>query len=369
MMAMFAVCFSLSILALPPKRGGLKPVPGYDWMAPRKRAPGKPAPPPVPAEKVVAEFLARLVDNETYDAAARAFVAKQRSTIQPDQLRGFLNLSLSVLSKEFKHALDLIDEDRPAEAADLFERLSRSDDPFLAVAAANLGATAMIDLEQVDRCQAMLDRVRKAHEPIERYTTASDHFRFMLGYCQVHNLAYEQAYATFEDFLKHYPNAPERLRTAATQIMTELARRAPGRLGDVRDLLDYARRRIRNGLVDDRVTERQEEAVALLDNLIEEAEEKEKNSGGGDGSGQGSGRGNSGGNQPQRGAQRSTLPSGGGRVGELRKRRAHPGEMWGRMPPRERREILQALQEQFPSQYRELLEQYYKQLAKDVRAP
>ena len=60
-----------------------------------------------------------------------------------------------------------------------------------------------------------LDRVREAHKPVEPYTTSADHFRFMLGYCQAHNLAYEHAFGTFQDFLKNHPSAPERLRVAA----------------------------------------------------------------------------------------------------------------------------------------------------------
>jgi hypothetical protein len=39
------------------------------------------------------------------------------------------------------------------------------------------------------------------------------------------------------------------------------------------------------------------------------------------------------------------------------------------MPPKQREEILQSIQKQFPSRYRDLLEQYYKQLAKDQPAP
>ena len=45
-------------------------------------------------------------------------------------------------------------------------------------------------------------------------------------------------------------------------------------------------------------------------------------------------------------------------------RRANPGEMWGSMPPAERERILQALRESFPSRYRQLVEQYYEELAK-----
>lgn len=358
---------TLTTSALPPDQS-LPPVPGYDWNAPRRRARGKPAPPPVPPDTIIDAFLEHLTRATDYDAKARAFVTKQYGETPPDALNDFINLSLSILSPDFKRGLDLLDNDEPGPAAKLFETLSRSEDPYLSVAAASLGATALIEQEQITRCQALLDHVRAAHDPIERYTTASDHFRFMLGYCQVHDLEYEQAYATFEDFLKNHPRAPDRLRTTAMQILTELKRRAPGRLGDVRDLLRYARRRIGHGVTDDDVLNRQEEAIELLDALIEEAEDQE-NSGGDGGSGEGKGGGKSGGKNPGGGANRSALPSGSGDVGELRRTRAKPGEMWGKMPPKEREQVLQTLQKQFPSQYRELLEQYYKQLAKDTPSP
>lgn len=354
--------------ALPPK-DPLPVVPGYDWMSPRRRARGEPAPPPVPAEKVVSDFITYEDNNPAVDAAAKSFIHEQREKLDAEGLPDFINGACSIISPDFKQGLELSDADRTPEAADVFEKLSNSPDPYLSVAAANLGATALIDLDLIDRCQMMLQDVADRHKPIENYTTASDHFRFMLGYCQVQNLEYEDAFATFEDFLKNHPDAPERLRTTATQIMTELSRRTPGRIGDVRDLLSYVRRKIKTGSTDDGVLDRQGEAVAILEDLIEEAEQQEKNQGQGDGQGGGTGRGRSQGQKPGGGAKESTLPTGPGHVGKLRGKVATPGEMWGKMPPREREQILQTLQKQFPSQYRELLEQYYKQLSKDATQP
>ncbi len=362
MTCLIAVAVYSSVWALPPKVRS-EPVPGYDWLAPKKAPPREPAPPPVAAEVVVRDFLRSVEAGKHYEAKARQFVLKKWEVGAVDTELGddVIDLALSVLSPTFQQGLNSLDQDQVAEAADAFEQLSEANDPFLSVAAANHAATTMIEMEQIDRCQAMLDRVRQAHKPIEKYTTASDQFRFMLGYCQVHNLSYDQAKGTFTDFLTHYPNAPERLRTAATQILTELSRREPGRLGDVRDLLSYARRRIGNGSTDDGVLDRQDEAIALLDDLIEEAENQEQQGQcdeGGDPSGS---QGN-----PGSGAKRSTAPGGEQRLGELRRNRAKPGEMWGKMPPKQREQILQTLQRRFPSQYRELLEQYYKQLAKDA---
>jgi acyl-CoA reductase-like NAD-dependent aldehyde dehydrogenase len=61
----------------------------------------------------------------------------------------------------------------------------------------------------------------------------------------------------------------------------------------------------------------------------------------------------------------SSLP--GGEAGEdsLRaSQRVKPGESWGAMAPAERERILQALRDNFPARYRQLVEQYYEQLAK-----
>lgn len=362
------IILSASAIGLPPARKS-EPVPGYDWTAPRKRAPGKPAPPPRPASEIVAALVRYVQTSGEYEGSSVAFIVEQEAKTAAEAPAEFPVLAYSVLSKEFERGLNEMDGGAVTEAAATFEALSASADPFLAVTAANLAATALIEMDQVDRCQAMLERVAAACDPIEQYTTSADHFRFMLGYCQVHNLMYREAYATFEDFLKNHPDAPERLVAGARQILTELDRRAPGRIGDVRDIMMYAQRKLRNERIDDDLVDKQYEAVALLDGLIEEAEEQEQQGQGGGEGGSGRGGGSSGGRTPGGGAQQSTLPQGTGDVGELRGRRVRPGETWGKMPPRDREELLQTLQKQFPSQYRELLEQYYKQLARDAATP
>ncbi|HKQ50020.1 MAG TPA: hypothetical protein VJZ71_18235 [Phycisphaerae bacterium] len=321
--------------------------------------------PVVPPEEVIAAFLSHVGASDAYDAKARDFVVKSRDSALADGRGDFINNSLAVLSEPFKIGLDLLASEKPDKAADIFDALSKDEDPYLAVASASLAATALIELEQMDHALEILDRVREAHDPVDRYTLQHDHFLFMLGYCRVHALQYEDALTALTELLARYPAAPDRLRVTATQIVTELSRRSPGGMGDVRDLLNYARRRIHLGETHEPVTVRQKEAVELLTAMIDEAENQEKSKG--KGGGKKGGGAPQGGNKPG-GATRSTTPGGQSQVGELRKVRASPGEAWGKMPPREREEILQTLQRRFPSQYRELLEQYYQQLAKDAPA-
>lgn len=323
----------------------------------------------LPRAEVIEGFLKHVAENEAYDAKGRAFVRKSHETGGRENDQDVIQSSLAVLVPRFRQGLEFADKEQPAKAADIYEELSRSDDPYLAVAAAELAASGFVESEQVDRCYAMLQRVAKGHSPITRYTLSPERFEFMLGYCQVHNLDYEAAQATLEDFLTRYPHAPERLRVTAVQIVTELSRRVPGRLGDVHDLMNAARRGLAQGDTGVVVVGRQERAVALLDDLIKEAEEQEKSQDQGGGGGKGKGGNPNSGNQPGGGAAQSVLPGGPQRDAVLGQAKARPGEAWGKMPPREREEILQSIQKQFPSRYRELLEQYYKELAKDQAAP
>lgn len=330
-----------------------------------------PETPRISTDEVIKGFLADLDSREPFPAKAREFVKNSAAKIDPDRRQSFLNDSLALLSDGFRIGLEAYERDDAKTAADLFEALSIDENPYLAVAAANQAATVLVDLEQLDRCRQLLASVMEAHPDIERYTLDPENFVFMLGYCQLHNLEYEASTGTLGAFLSRYPESPERLRITATQILTELQRRVPGKMGDVRDLMNFARRRIKNGDTGEVVASRQAAAVELLNAMIQEAENQEKNKGGckkcGGGKCKG-GHGNpQGNNNPGGGAKQSTLPGGDSRMGELRKTQARPGEEWGRMPPREREQILQTLQRQFPSQYRELLEQYYQQLAKDAQ--
>jgi tetratricopeptide (TPR) repeat protein len=317
--------------------------------------------------KIIADFVQAVEANQDYDARGRAFV-KEAYAQRSDSLNAsFINECLAVLSPAFRAGLELMENDRVADAADVFATLSEGSEPYLAVAAANQAAAALVELEDIERCQTILEHVDETHDPVDRYTLSPDNYFFMLGYCRVHTLKYDEAEEILKAFLTRYPEAPQRLRITAQQILTELQRRSPGKLGDVRDLMALAGRRMRRGDAGEDVIKPQTEALAMLDKLIEEAKDQENsksNSGGGSSSR--SKKSGKQGQMPKGGAARSMLPEGQGTEGELRKTRAKPGAEWGKMPPKQREQILQSLQKEFPGRYRELLEQYYESLAKDA---
>jgi tetratricopeptide (TPR) repeat protein len=195
---------------------------------------------------------------------------------------------------------------------------------------------------------------------VDLYTPYADEMAFLKGYVELQNLKYEQAVKSLQNMLHLYPDAPQRLRVTARQMLAELQRRVPERLGDVADLMVYAGRRLGHDHTGEGVQDAQQRAIDLLDQLVEEAEQNERGGGGGSGGGSAGGQ-----RSPQSPMEQSQLPGGGRQTENLRNtRRIRPGEAWGSMPPAERERILQSLRDSFPSRYRQLVEQYYQELAK-----
>ncbi|MEE8170279.1 MAG: hypothetical protein V3T70_07005 [Phycisphaerae bacterium] len=328
---------------------------------------------PAPAKAVKREFIAHLRGSRRFGDEAVRFVSEHLDGPANRGNEAWLDEALAVLSPEFRRGLDAASEQNfEAALARLSPLAEADDDPYVAVNAAFFAAQALLEEDRVRDTLGLLGAVMERHAPFTRYTTHAAELTFLLAYVQVHMLQYDAAAATLDDFLDHYPDAPERFRVTARQMQLELRRRDPGGLGDVQDLMNFSRRELELRQTDDAVVQRQVEIIELLDRLIEEAQQNERE---GEGEGQSEGGG---GGRDQRQAQRKQSRGGGPRdQSQLSRgsraaadrlesaRRARPGQAWGAMPPREREQILQSLQKQFPSQYRDLVEQYYRQIAKE----
>ena len=110
-------------------------------------------------------------------------------------------------------------------------------------------------------------------------------------------------------------------------------------------------RDIRKQKTDKPVQVDQEKYIEQLDELIEQFEERERQS-----SGPASGLGPS--NNP---ADSSALPEGESTVGNLNNRPTL-ADRWGDMKDRDREKIESEVQNALPPQYRKMLEEYYKKL-------
>tara|TARA_R110002072_G_scaffold264409_3_gene423155 strand:- start:24827 stop:25888 length:1062 start_codon:yes stop_codon:yes gene_type:complete len=166
----------------------------------------------------------------------------------------------------------------------------------------------------------------------------------------------DAAIPRFNAFLAWFPEASERLRSAAHQRVLELELQKESRLHMLADGMKKTTRDLRKKKTDKPVQLDQEAYLEELDELIEMFQEMEKQS-----SGPASGLGPS--NSP---AASSALPGGEGKVGNLNKKPSL-ADRWGDMRDSERKKIMADVQNTMPPQYQKMLEEYYKKLGKADR--
>lgn len=327
------------------------------------------APVRVEPAQVVKAFDEHLKGLATLDAAAREAIA---GIWRPDEkdadARAQMSSVVAILSREYKQALDALDADQAERASEIVQPAVAVADFYVAAHARTLAARALLEQDRIAEGRKLLESLYESRDDLLARTFLAPEVMFLLGYCRLQDVDYAGAAAVFQEFEQRFPEAPDQYRLPARQMLQELSGRKPEGLGDVSDLMDYAGHQLRHARANDVVQTRQARAVELLDKLIEDAEQREQQqqqqqqnqqSPGGPGSPQGN-------RQPQRGADRSVAPPGQGRVGDLHSSgRARPGEQWGKMRPEERERVLQALRQNYPSRYRQLVEQYYKQLSKE----
>jgi hypothetical protein len=118
------------------------------------------------------------------------------------------------------------------------------------------------------------------------------------------------------------------------------------RMGDIRRRLDLGR-------AGEKVQKVERGVIESLDKLIKKLEEQQQQQQGG---------GSSDNIQSSRPAPDSQLIGGKG-PGDVERRRIGSESGWGDLPPKEREAALQQISREFPSHYREVVEQYFRRLA------
>jgi hypothetical protein len=302
-------------------------------------------------------------------ARAAEALAQSRQRNEPDAAaENFVPDGLALLYPEFAGAMAAFDNDDFVTASERFAALRTRDDPYLAANAGYFYARCLVErglLEETEQVAAAMT-AEDAHP--EQFTPYAAHLWFLRGFAQASNLRPAEATESLERVQRDFPDAPEAVRVGARQMLLELRWREVGTLDEIGARMGYAAGRLGVRDATPRVRERQDEAVALLDKLIQDAQDREQQQKSQSGrSGRSGGR-----DQRQSGPpgaaprEVSDSPVGPGGSRNLHGAdKADPGEMWGKLPPAERERILQSLRTRFPSRYRELVEQYYRSLAEE----
>jgi len=179
----------------------------------------------------------------------------------------------------------------------------------------------------------------------------------------------EQATRSITRLLDDVTDAPDRYKMVATLMFFEMQNWSPDPkdLANIEKLMDNSGRRLDLARAGKETQEIQKKIVFRLDEIIKEAENKQKQQGQCNGGNCPNGScpgGQSGGNttQPSNPANDSVIMGGAGAGKVDDKKLRQYAEQWGTLPPDKRAEIVNETTRDLPAKYKPMIEDYFKSL-------
>ncbi len=152
---------------------------------------------------------------------------------------------------------------------------------------------------------------------------------------------------------------PVRFLTVAELMQADLQALQVDSLDEIARIMDSVRVRLALGRAGKRVRSEEDEVIEKLEKLIKKKEEQQQQ--------QQQQMAQNGGSQSNPSAQPmpdSMLP-GGRSSAEVDPKKLGKNSEWGDLPPKKREEALQSLGKDFPSHYRDVIEEYFRRLARE----
>ncbi len=177
---------------------------------------------------------------------------------------------------------------------------------------------------------------------------------FYQGICHHRLLNKEPCLAAVRRLLENKGAIPKRYETLAMLMEADMSPLKTDSLDEIARLMDDVERRLDLGRAGKRVRKEEDDVIAKLDKMIEEIEKQQKQ-------GKSSGSQGQGGGKPME----DSKAAGGSGPGEVEQRRIGTAKDWGDLPPKQRQEALQQIGKGLPSHYRQVIEEYFRKLAKD----
>lgn len=250
----------------------------------------------------------------------------------------------------FDAAVKLREANDPAAALELTKVLASTSDVLLQAHVRYHLARLFLDSDDPERAVDVLNDYLRQNvnvSPLDAETV------FFYAQALAEIPLPDLALPRFRAFLQWFPDASERLRSAAHQQVLEIERQSESRLHQLADGMKKTTRDLKKQKTDKPVQLDQEKYIEELDELIEMYEEMERQS-----SGAPSGNGPS-----QAPASNSQLVEGDGSTGTLN-HRPSLADRWGNMRDVDRKKIEADVQRGLPPRYRKMLEEYYKRLGR-----
>lgn len=181
---------------------------------------------------------------------------------------------------------------------------------------------------------------------------------FYRAVCQSQLLQRQKALDSLSLLLNHTAEVPQRFRLVAEILQAELQKQKDDDLGHISRLMSDVERRLDLGRSGERVQDQQQQVIAAIDRLLEEAEKQnnqdQQQGGSGDGQGQ---------NQPSgRPAQESRI-HGSRAEGEADRKELKETGRWGMLDRREEAKARELIRQQFPANYLDIISEYNRRIA------
>lgn len=160
----------------------------------------------------------------------------------------------------------------------------------------------------------------------------------------------EEGLAAIGQLLERRGELPARYTALATLMESDLRQLKDETLDHISRRMEDVQRRLDQGNSGKKVRNIEDGVVKSLDKMIKELEDQQKASQGAASL------------QPAAPAQESRIAEGKGE-GKVTKKDIGRNTAWGDLPPKQRQEALQEIGRDFPANYRDVIEQYFRELA------
>ena len=183
---------------------------------------------------------------------------------------------LMQLYPEFEDAMAALGEEEVDAAVTKLSELAKGDDKHLAAEATYYIGRAHMMSEHYELALPVWKSILEDHAETTFRTAEALFFK---GMSESQLLKRKEAIASLDRFILDYEDAPERMQVAAWHELELLRAIEEGTLVDVQDRMDFSRRRLAIEETGKDTQEEQEKIVAMLEKLIEQAEQQEQQGG------------------------------------------------------------------------------------------
>lgn len=180
---------------------------------------------------------------------------------------------------------------------------------------------------------------------------------FYQGVAYQRLLKKEEALAALHRLLDDVADRPARYSSVAELMLSDLEQLKDESLDHISRQMSDIRRRLGLGRAGKKVRKVEDDVIAALDKLIDEMEKQQQQS-------SSSSAGSSGAMQPTKAMKDSRIARANGQ-GDVDRRNIGNTAGWGDLPAKQREEALQQIGKDFPSHYRDAIEQYFRKLASE----